>query len=162
MGKNYLELENLMDLNLSLDSKIILLWQRKGWGLYPSDNAKNLKQLIKKGRAKYSLEIGCPHTILPLINNDKNYNKVMDAFTNMNRLPCYTEFYPRGNLLYLNRQEIYPLESILFDGDLSLFLDKKFYRNIHPQLPQINIEFPFISFVSIHCINRYKERNFFT
>lgn len=164
MEKNYQELENLVDLKISLDSKIILLWQRKGWGFYPSENSTSLKQTIEKGRAKSFLGRGKPYMILPLIKEDKNYDKVINAFDNMRDLPYYTEFYRENNSIYINNQRIYPLESISFNGDLFLFVDQKFYQSnspkkIKPKFPPIQINFKFIPFVSTNCINKYQERN---
>lgn len=166
MKENYMEFSNIMDLNLSLDSKIILLWQKKGWGLYPSSkNIKSLKQLVKKGRAKNFLKIECPHVILPLVKNDKNYDEIINASMSMGNLPCYTEFYYKNNdFIYLDSEKMHPLESILFDGNMTLVLDKRVYggrilekANPTIKFPYINIDFKLVTTVSIYCINNYKK-----
>lgn len=167
MEENYLELNSIMDLNLSLDSKIILLWQKKGWGFYPDiAKRKNLETTIEKGRAKSFLELGVPYLILPLVNNDKNYKQVHAAMKNMRQVPSCAELYFEGNSAYFNYDKTYPLKSMIFDGNMTLVLDKRFYggrvlkkANLNTKFSDIHIDFKLVPTVSIYCINNYEEKD---
>jgi len=167
MEENYLEFDNIMDLNLSLDSKIILLWQKKGWGFYPDiAKKKNLEKTVEKGRAKSFLELDAQYLILPLVNDDKNYEQVYAAMANIKQVPSYTELHFERGVPYFNYDQTYPLKSMIFDGNMTLILDKRFHggrvlkkANLNTKFPHIDINFKLIPLVSIHCINNYEEKN---
>lgn len=164
---NYFELNNIMDLKISLDSKIILLWQKKGWGFYPDiSKRKNLEKTIEKGRAKSFLELGIPYLILPLVDNDKNYKQVHAAMKNMRQVPSCTELYFERNSTYFNYDKIHPLKSMIFNGNMTLVLDKRFHgrrvlkkAHLNTKFSNINVDSRLIKFVSIHCINNYEEKD---
>ena len=167
MEENYLELNSIMDLNISLDSKIILLWQKKGWGFYPDiARRKNLEKTIEKGRAKSFLEMDVPYLILPLVDNDKNYEQVHAAMKNMRQAPSCAELYFEGNSTYFDYYKIHPLKSMIFNGNMTLVLDKRFYggrvlKKVHlnTKFSNINVDSRLIKFVSIYCINNYEEKD---
>ena len=102
-----------------------------------------------------------------MVKEDKNTLKIREAIKDAFNPPCYIEFSLKElstyqqKIVFPHNFLVHPLDSIKFDGNLILVIDKKLYpkgMDPRPEIenPEIQIEFDCISEQIKCCVNRYR------
>lgn len=124
-------------------------FESKGWALYEAPESVNglddLKQIIEQGYENQELKEGSRYIPLPLVRgNENDYRMVMCAINALKTPFGFVEFdqssipekYQTASLseLVQNRvfpkiNAVYPIDSVSFNGDLALVVDKRGMNN---------------------------------
>jgi hypothetical protein len=163
-------------------------FEEKGWALYevktPVTNLDTLKQMVEHNYEGCNLKDGRRYMPLPLVKGFENdYDKVMDAFLALNNPPCFVDIDEQSLPeqlrpmkmrdvaklgIFPKTKGVYPIDSVEFNGDLALIVDK---RNVAPQSrrnipknmtePAIIIHYEEIGQALDEQVNQYRIRKEF-
>ncbi|MFW6014489.1 MAG: hypothetical protein ACOCQG_04910 [Candidatus Nanoarchaeia archaeon] len=132
-------------LGVSTMKSVIEGFENKGWALYEADkeisNEHGLEKVIQSRYENQLLKPNKRYVPLPHVKgHEGDYQKVMRAVSNLKNPPAFVEFdeksipdeykdMPTPRLLtygvFPNVKGVYPIDSIEFNGELALVIDKR-------------------------------------
>ncbi len=127
---------------------IISSFEYRGWALYKCeytcsiDNIENIKDIVSNGRAKNDIEYDVPYVLLPLIDNDADWELIHKLVNNMlfdNRGPYFIDMVEGSdeNGKWVEVVGVYLIDSVIIKPPfINLVIDK---RMSHIRVPNKEI-----------------------